>query len=95
MKVFERVLKLCINKKVVVNYGRCSSGRGVCKCQVEGFLWAFDNLCLVVAVPDGKGGIDRLVVIKKSELESIEIRDKSLILEFLELLSGESGGAWD
>jgi len=93
VKVFEKVLKLCVNRKIRVNYGRCSDGRGVYKCQIEGFLWAFDNLCLVVAVPGSKGGVDRLVVVKKSEVESIEIKDKELILNVWELLSGESDGA--
>ena len=52
MKVFERVLKACVGKVIRVNYGRCSGS----KCQVEGVLWAFDNLCMVVGVYNQKGG---------------------------------------
>ena len=77
MKVFERVLKTCIGKVIRVNYGRCSGG----KCQVEGVLWAFNNLCVVVGVYNQKGEIIRLVVIKKNEVESIEITDRDSIKE--------------
>ena len=75
MKVFERVLKACIGKVIRVNYGRCSGS----KCQIEGVLWAFDNLCVIVGVYSQKGEIVRLVVIKKSEVESIEIMDRDSI----------------
>ena len=77
MKVFERVLKACVGKVIRVNYGRCSRS----KCQVEGVLWAFDNLCVVVGVYNQKGEIIRLVVIKKNEVESIEITDRNSIKE--------------
>ncbi len=77
MKVFERVLKACIGKVIRVNYGRCSGS----KCQIEGVLWAFDNLCVIVGVYSQKGEIIKLVVIKKNEVESIEIMDKDLIRE--------------
>ena len=56
MKVFERVLKACVGKVIRVNYGRCS----VSKCQVEGVLWAFDNLCMVVGVYNQKGRLKNL-----------------------------------
>jgi len=92
VKVFERVLKTCVGREIRVNYGRCSDGRGVSKCQVEGVLWAFDNLCLVVGVYNREGEIIRLVVIKKNEVESIEILDRELIYE---VLYGENGGAGD
>ena len=95
MKVFEKVLKTCIGKKIRVNYGRCSDGRGVSKCQVEGILWAFDNLCMVVGVYSQKGEIIKLVVIKKNEVESIEILDRELIHDVYEVLYGENGGAGD
>jgi len=96
MKVFEKILKACVGRKIRVNYGRCmwSSGR-VSKCSVDGVLLAFDNLCLVVAVPDSKGNVERLVVVKKSEVESIELMDKELILDVYELLYGEGNGAGD
>ena len=81
MKVFERVLKTCVGKVIRVNYGRCSGSRGVGKCQVEGVLWAFDNLCVVVGVYNQKGEIIKLVVIKKNEIESIEITDRDSIKE--------------
>ncbi len=81
MKVFERILKACIGKVIRVNYGRCSGSRGVSKCQVEGVLWAFDNLCVVVGVYNQNGEIIKLVVIKKNEIESIEIVDRNSIRE--------------
>ncbi len=86
MKVFEGILKLCVGRKIRVNYGRCSDGRGVSKCHIEGILWAFDNLCLVVGVYNQEGKIIRLVVIKKSEVESIDILDKDLIAEIKEFV---------
>ena len=95
MKVFERVLKACVGKVIRVNYGRCSGSRGVSKCQVEGVLWAFDNLCMVVGVYNREGKIEKLVVIKKSEVESIEILDRKLIHDVYEVLYGENGGAGD
>ena len=95
MKVFERVLKACVGKVIRVNYGRCSGSRGVGKCQVEGVLWAFDNLCVVVGVYNQKGEIIRLVVIKKNEVESIEILDRELIHDVYEVIYGENGGAGD
>ena len=95
MKVFERVLKACIGKVIRVNYGRCSGSRGVSKCQVEGVLLAFDNLCIVVGVYSQKGEIIKLVVIKKNEVESIEILDRKLIHDVYEVLYGENGGAGD
>ena len=95
MKVFERVLKACIGKVIRVNYGRCSGSRGVGKCQVEGVLLAFDNLCVVVGVYSQKGEIIKLVVIKKNEVESIEILDRELIHDVYEVLYGENGGAGD
>jgi len=81
VKVFERILKVCVGKVIRVNYGRCSGSRGVGKCQIEGVLWAFDNLCMAVGVYNREGKIEKLVVIKKSEVESIEIMDKDLIRE--------------
>ncbi len=95
MKVFERVLKACVGKVIRVNYGRCSGSRGVSKCQVEGVLLAFDNLCIVVGVYSQKGEIIKLVVIKKNEVESIEILDRKLIHDVYEVLYGENGGAGD
>jgi len=95
VKVFERVLKACIGKVIRVNYGRCSGSRGVSKCQVEGVLLAFDNLCIVVGVYSQKGEIIKLVVIKKNEVESIEILDRKLIHDVYEVLYGENGGAGD
>ena len=95
MKVFERVLKACIGKMIRVNYERCSGSRGVGKCQVEGVLLAFDNLCVVVGVYSQKGEIIKLVVIKKNEVESIEILDRELIHDVYEVLYGENGGAGD
>ncbi len=86
MKVFERILKTCVGKVIRVNYGRCSGSRGVGKCQVEGVLWAFDNLCVVVGVYNQKGEIIKLVVIKKSEVESIEIVDRNSIKEIHDLI---------
>ena len=91
MKVFERVLKACIGKVIRVNYGRCSGS----KCQVEGVLWAFDNLCVVVGVYNQKGEIIKLVVIKKNEVESIEILDRELIHDVYEALYGEKSGVGD
>ncbi len=91
MKVFERVLKACIGKVIRVNYGRCSGS----KCQIEGVLWAFDNLCVIVGVYSQKGEIIKLVVIKKNEVESIEILDRELIHDVYEVLYGENGGAGD
>jgi len=95
MKVFERILKVCVGGNVRVNYGRCSAGRGVGKCQVDGILWAFDNLCLVVAVVDEEGSVLRLVVVKKSEVESIELLDRGLISDVYEALYGDGGEAGD
>jgi len=91
VKVFERVLKACIGKVIRVNYGRCSGS----KCQVEGVLWAFDNLCVVVGVYNQKGEIIKLVVIKKNEVESIEILDRELIHDVYEALYGEKSGVGD
>jgi len=82
VNVFERVLKACVGKVIRVNYGRCSGS----KCQVEGVLWAFDNLCMVVGVYNQKGEIIRLVVIKKNEVESIEITDRNSIKEIHDLI---------
>jgi len=87
VKVFERVLKLCVGKMIRVNYGRCSTGSRVSKCSLEGVLLAFDNLCLVIAVPNSKGGVEKLVVIKKSEIESIELLDRGLIVDVYRMLS--------
>jgi len=95
LKVLEKVLKLCLNRKVKVNYGRCSSGRGAVKCQIEGYLLAFDNLCLVIAVPGVRRSVERLVIIKKSEIESIELEDRDLIIDVLELLPGGVSEAGD
>ena len=95
MKVFERVLKVCVGKVIRVNYGRCSGSRGVSKCQIEGVLWAFDNLCIVVGVYNREGKVEKLLVIKKSEVESIEILDRELIHDVYEVLYGENGGAGD
>jgi len=95
VKVFERVLKACVGKVIRVNYGRCSGSRGVSKCQIEGVLWAFDNLCIVVGVYNREGKVEKLVVIKKSEVESIEILDRELIHDVYEVPYGENGGAWN
>ena len=95
MKVFEKVLKTCIGKKIRVNYGRCSDGRGVSKCQVEGILWAFDNLCMVMGVYNREGKVEKLIVIKKSEVESVEILDRELIHDVYEALYGEKSGVGD
>ena len=93
MKVFEKILKICIGRKIKVNYGRCPGSRGISKCSLTGYLLAHDSLCVVMGVPDVKSGLKGIVVIKKNEIESIEIEDMELILDIWELLSGESDGA--
>jgi len=93
VKVFERVLKACIGKVIRVNYGRCSGSRGVGKCQVEGVLLAFDNLCIVVGVYSQKGEIIKLVVIKKNEIESIEITDRDSIKEIRDFILNSFRGS--
>jgi len=75
MKVYERVLKACLKRRITVRYGRCSSRYGVSKCSLTGILLAHDNLCIVMAVADEEGNLKRLVVINKNEIESISIED--------------------
>jgi hypothetical protein len=87
MKVFERILKACLGRKVRVNYGRCVSSGRVSKCSIDGILLAFDNLCLVVAVVNDRGDIKRIVVVKKSEVESIDLTDEETMQAVYEILS--------
>jgi len=75
LKVYERILKACLRRKITVRYGRCSSRYGVSKCSLTGVLLAYDNLCIVMAVTDEEGNPKRLVVINKNEIESISIED--------------------
>ena len=88
MKVYERVLKACLRRKITVRYGRCSSSYGVSKCTLTGILLAHDNLCIVMAVTDEKGNLTRLVVINKNEIESISIEDKVALDRIWEALFG-------
>ena len=88
MKVYERVLKACLRRKITVRYGRCSSRYGVSKCTLTGILLAHDNLCIVMAVTDEKGNLTRLVVINKNEIESISIEDKVALDRIWEALFG-------
>ncbi len=92
MKVYERVLKACLRRKITVRYGRCSSRYGVSKCSLTGVLLAHDNLCIVMAVTDEKGDLVRLVVINKSEIESISIEDKVALNRIDEALSEVDDG---
>ena len=87
MKVYERILKACLRRKITVRYGRCSSRYGVSKCSLTGVLLAHDNLCIVMAVTDEKGNLARLVVINKSEIESISIEDNVALNRVREALS--------
>jgi len=75
LKVYERILKACLRRKITVRYGRCSSRYGVSKCSLTGVLLAYDNLCIVMAVTDEEGNPKQLVVINKNEIESISIED--------------------
>ena len=88
MKVYERVLKACLRRKITVRYGRCSSRYGVSKCSLTGVLLAHDNLCIVMAVTDEKGNLTRLVVINKNEIESISIEDNVALNQIWEALFG-------
>ncbi len=80
MKVYERFLKACLGRKVLVRYGRCSQGR----CEVQGELLAYDNLCLLLLVREGIGSrsFEKLVLINKKEVESIEIVGRENVQEF-------------
>ena len=82
MKVYERFLKACVGRKIVVRYGRCSQGAG--RCEVQGELLAYDNLCLLLLVREGIGSrsFEKLVLINKKEVESIEIVGKENVQEF-------------
>jgi len=87
LKVYERILKSCLGRKITVRYGRCSSRYGVSKCSLTGILLAHDNLCIVMAVTDENGSLVRLVVINKSEIESISIEDKVALNRVREALA--------
>ena len=89
MKVLERVLKICLRRKVRVHYGRCVSGGRVSRCTLDGILLAYDNLCLVLAVTDARGEVTRVVVIKKNELESFEPLDREAVEAVLETFLAE------
>jgi small nuclear ribonucleoprotein (snRNP)-like protein len=80
MKVYERFLKACLGRKIVVRYGRCSEGR----CEVRGELLAFDNFCLLLLVREGIGSrsSEKLVLINKKEVESMEIVGRENVQEF-------------
>jgi len=91
MKVYERVLKACLRRRITVKYGRCSSRYGVSKCSLTGVLWAYDNLCIVMAVTDEEGNPKRLVVINKNEIESISIEDNVALKRIRETLSEVDG----
>ena len=92
MKVYERVLKACLGRKITVRYGRCSSRYGVSKCSLTGVLLAHDNLCIVMAVTDEKGNLVRLVVINKGEIESISIEDEIALNRVWKALSEANDG---
>ena len=80
MKVYERVLKSCLGRKITVRYGRCSSRYGVSKCSLTGILLAHDNLCIVMGSIDKQGeSLTGITVINKNEIESIFIDDKSVL----------------
>jgi len=91
MKVYERVLKACLKRRITVRYGRCSSRYGVSKCSLTGILLAYDNLCIVMAVTDEEGNLKRLVVINKNEIESISIEDNLALNRVWEALSEVDG----
>ncbi len=80
MKVYERFLKACLGRKVLVRYGRCSQGR----CEVQGELLAYDNLCLLLLVKENGsyGSFEKLVLINKKEIESIEIVGRENVQKF-------------
>jgi hypothetical protein len=82
MKVYERFLKACLGRKIVVRYGRCSQGTG--RCEVQGELLAFDNFCLLLLVREriGSRSSEKLVLINKKEVESIEIVGRENVQEF-------------
>jgi len=84
MKVYERFLKACLGRKIIVRYGRCSEGRGAGRCEVQGKLLAYDNLCLLLLVREGIGSrsFEKLVLINKKEVESIEIVGRENVQEF-------------
>ena len=84
MKVYERFLKACLDRKIIVRYGRCSEGRGAGRCEVQGELLAYDNLCLLLLVGEriGSRSFEKLVLINKKEVESIEIVGRENVQEF-------------
>ena len=84
MKVYERFLKACMGRKIVVRYGRCSEGRGAGRCEVQGELLAYDNLCLLLLVRENGsyGSFEKLVLINKKEIESIEIVGRENVQKF-------------
>ena len=84
MKVYERFFKACVGRKIVVRYGRCYEGRGAGRCEVQGELLAYDNLCLLLLVREGRSyeSFEKLVLINKKEVESIEIVGRENVQEF-------------
>jgi len=95
MKVYERILKACLGKVVTVSYGRCPSsyGKGTTKCRVEGVLWSYDNLCLVVAVYSSDRELSKIVVINKNEVESLEIEDIEAMNVVYDAIAEANSGA--
>ncbi|MEO2066558.1 MAG: hypothetical protein ABGX17_08690 [Desulfurobacteriaceae bacterium] len=83
MKVYERFLKACLGRKIIVRYGKCSEGRGAGRCEVQGERLAFDNLCLLLLIREGIGSrsSEKLVLINKKEVESIEIVGRENVQE--------------
>jgi small nuclear ribonucleoprotein (snRNP)-like protein len=78
LKVYERFLKACLKRRVTVKCRRYS---------IKGVLLAYDNLCIAMAVTDGGGSLEQLVVINKNEIESISIDDKVALKQVWKALS--------
>jgi len=73
LKVFERVLKLCVGRGIRVSYGKGKL--------LEGILLNFDNLCLVIGILNERDrSLRKVVIIKKSQLESIEVLDNRTVM---------------